>query len=156
LSGIADSVPWLYLPETPQHVVAMVLVPITEEPGWRGYALPRLQVRFGAVRASLILGVLWAAWHTMMFLFPGPSAFGFAVAVLNIVAGSIVFSWLYNRTHGSLGIAMLAHAGAHLNNPAHAQDAMPLFFYTIAVALVGCALIVFDKKAWRMGQRQPA
>jgi uncharacterized protein len=153
LFGIADSVPWLYLPEMPQHIVAMVLVPITEEPGWRGYALPRLQVRFGTVRASLILGVLWAAWHTMMFLYPGPSVFGFAVAVLNIVAGSVVFSWLYNRTHGGLGIAMLAHAGAHLNNPAHAQNVLPLGVYTIALALVGCALIVFDRNAWQTGQR---
>ena len=156
LFGAADRVRWLYLPATAQHVVGMVLVPLAEEPGWRGYALPRLQARFGPVRASLLLGVLWAAWHTMMFLFPGPSVFTFAIAMLNIIAGSIVFSWFYNRTDGSLLIAILAHVGAHLNNPGHAPlgNEAPLVVYTIAICLVGCALLVLDPTAWQKGQTQ--
>jgi uncharacterized protein len=151
LFGEAHRVRWLYLPETAQHVVAMVLVPLTEEPGWRGYALPRLQARFGPVRASLLLGVLWAAWHAMMFLFSGPSAAAFTIAALNIVAGSLVFSWLYNRTNGSLLIAILAHAGAHLNNPGHAppENQTPLTVYTVAIGITACVLIAFDPAAWR-------
>jgi uncharacterized protein len=44
--------------------------PANEEPGWRGFALPRLQERYGAVRGTLILGPLWAGWHLPLFQMP--------------------------------------------------------------------------------------
>jgi membrane protease YdiL (CAAX protease family) len=150
LGGTGDA-RWLYLPENPQHVVALFLVPLTEEPGWRGYALPRLQRRFGKLRASFVLGGLWAAWHTMMFLFGTPSGPGFALAMANIVAGSLLFSWLHNRSGGSLLVAVVAHLGVHLNNPAHATGGsmLPLGVYTLAIATVGFASILLDRHAWR-------
>jgi membrane protease YdiL (CAAX protease family) len=148
--GGGGAVSWLYLPESAAHVIAMIIVPLTEEPGWRGYALPRLQARHGALRASLILGAAWAAWHLMMFLIPGPSPRGFAIAILNIMAGSLVFTWLYNRTQRSLLVAILAHAGAHLNNPGRAANGeeTPMLIYTLAIIVVGGALVVFDRAAW--------
>jgi hypothetical protein len=53
-----------------------------------------------------------------------------------------VFGWLFERTRGSLSIAVLAHAGAHLNNPTHAlpSDLVPFVVYTFAVALAAAAL----------------
>jgi uncharacterized protein len=145
------AVPWLYLPENPQHVVAMLLVPLVEELGWRGFALPRLQDRLGAVQAGLLLGVFWAAWHTMMFLLQGSTPFTFATMMVNIVTGSLLFSWLYNRTRGSLFIAVIAHVGVHLNNPTHALpgDTTPFVIYTVAIAVAALALVFGDRKAWQ-------
>jgi membrane protease YdiL (CAAX protease family) len=44
--------------------------PFFEEPGWRGFALPRLQARFGPLRGTLLLGFLWALWHFPQYLVP--------------------------------------------------------------------------------------
>lgn len=83
--------------------------PLGEEAGWRGYVLPRLQPRVGALTASLIIGVLWGAvWHLPLFLSGGYSV-PFGWYVLLCVAWSVLFTWVYNHTQGSLLIAVLYH-----------------------------------------------
>jgi len=94
--------------------------PLGEEPGWRGYALPHMQARYGALRANLLLGVLWTFWHLPDFLTSaqggGPDA-GFAtfytrlpIFFVMVMALTFVFSWVFNHTRGSVLIALLLHA----------------------------------------------
>jgi membrane protease YdiL (CAAX protease family) len=92
------------------------LPPILEELGWRGYALDRLQLKWSAVSASLILGVVWALWHLPLFFIEGSfqhDAVGFATTgfwlfMAGIVALSFAFTWIYNNTERSiLGIIVL-------------------------------------------------
>jgi hypothetical protein len=87
-----------------------------EEIGWRGYALPRLQARYGSLLASLIIGFTWGAWHLPLFWLPGnfhqtipPTLF-----LLQSVALAIIYTWLYNQTKGSLLIAHLFHAASNV------------------------------------------
>jgi len=80
-----------------------------EEVGWRGFALPRLQERYGALAASLLLGLVWAAWHLPLWFVPGQEMPPFLLFVPNVVALSVVLAWLYNGTQGSLLIVALAH-----------------------------------------------
>jgi membrane protease YdiL (CAAX protease family) len=70
-----------------------------EEPGWRGFALPRLQLDHSPVKATLILGLVWGIWHIPLYGlgFVGPIAFVF------------FYTWLYNRT-GSVLLCILLHA----------------------------------------------
>ncbi|HMJ53072.1 MAG TPA: type II CAAX endopeptidase family protein [Polyangiaceae bacterium] len=152
--GGADAGRWLYPPENAQHIAAMIVVPFAEEPGWRGFALPRLQARHGALKASLLLGVVWALWHTMMFILQGATSLVFLVSMANIIAGSVIFSWIYNRTRESLAIALLAHVGVHWNNPYHAlpEELTPFVVYTVAIALAACAMVIGDRKVWQAGR----
>ena len=76
-----------------------------EEPGWRGYALPKLQGGHSALLASLILGVVWAFWHLPLMVI-GQIHFSDAVF---IVAWTVVLTWVFNNTNGSVLIAMLMH-----------------------------------------------
>lgn len=72
-----------------------------EEIGWRGYVLPRLQAKHGALTATLILGVVWGFWHLPKYLTHWNTA-SFAWLMVHIMAYAVLLTWLYNNTKGSL------------------------------------------------------
>ncbi len=84
----------------------------TEETAWRGFALPRLQGRFNALNASLILGLFWGLWHIPLFMIPGSfqQSMPFAGFVLSAIATSVFTTWIFNHSHGSILIAAIFHA----------------------------------------------
>jgi uncharacterized protein len=91
---------------------------LAEEPGWRDFALPRVQPRFGPMRGTLILGVLWGAWHLPLFLtewggWPDVTWLAVAEFVAAAVAISVVMTWVFNRTGQSLPLAMILHTGVN-------------------------------------------
>ena len=142
-------VQWLYLPTTAQHVAGLVMMPLLEEPGWRGYAQPRLVEKVGVLRASAIVGVFHAAWHTMMWLIAGLDAATFGIAFAVVFLGAPVFGWLHRRTHGSLLVAILAHASAHIDNPfrAYPGSLVPLVVEAGALAVSAAIVVVLEKRA---------
>jgi uncharacterized protein len=91
-----------------------------EEPGWRGYAFPRLQSRRSALVASLILGALIAAWHLPLMV---AGQVHYSDIVL-IFAGTIVFNWVFNNARGSVLIIMVMHAA---NNTVSGSFFSPMF-----------------------------
>lgn len=113
LLGAVDDLP--YLGVVGALVLWLLTFGIGEELGWRGFALPRLQKNHTALTATLILGVVWAFWHLPAFFYRetymamGLVA-GFPLLLLSIVAASIIFTWLYNSTRGSLLMVILFHA----------------------------------------------
>jgi len=87
-----------------------------EEIGWRGYALPRLQGRMSALSASLILAPVWALWHLPLWLQGGPvqTPTLYAAFIVSAFALSVILTWVYNSTGGSLLMVVLLHATANL------------------------------------------
>ncbi|MFD1987819.1 CPBP family intramembrane glutamic endopeptidase [Mesorhizobium newzealandense] len=84
--------------------------PLGEEPGWRGFATPRLLASHSALAGSLILGVIWAIWHFPLGLVGDLSLY----STINVVLAGIVFTWLYQNT-GSVLLAFIMHV-THQNS----------------------------------------
>ncbi len=140
-------------PVVQAYLVAYVIIffvggAFFEEPGWRGFALPRLQQRYGALWGTLILGVLWAFWHLPVFLVPGFNGAGtgfagvsipFVEFVFGTMAMAVIFTWVFNNTRGSLLLAMLLHASLDTAVPGAESS---LIFLTLYIVLVVIALLI--------------
>lgn len=84
---------------------------VTEEMGWRGYLLPRIQDRVGSLAGSVLVGVVWACWHLPLFLIPGSYQYGesFVEYVLLLVSWTIIMAMLYNKAQGSVIVTIFLH-----------------------------------------------
>src|SRR5215211_7629748 len=87
-----------------------------EEIGWRGYVLPRLQSRMSALSAALLIAPIWGLWHLPLWLTgaPGRTPLIYAGFVLSTFALSVLLTWVYNSTGGSLLLVVLLHATINL------------------------------------------
>ena len=91
----------------------LILGPLSEELGWRGYALDRLQARWSALASSLILGVIWSLWHLPLFYIIGTSQYLYDISFLGFMLGtttiSVLYTWAYNNTGNSIWSAVFFH-----------------------------------------------
>jgi uncharacterized protein len=122
--------------------------PLGEELGWRGYALPRLLMKWNALVASIVLGLVWTLWHVPAFFLAGvmgQSFSGFGWWALDTFAFTIVITWLFLRANGNVLVAgLIPHfvingmgaVGAWLSRPAEA----------VALALVALGVVALNRK----------
>jgi membrane protease YdiL (CAAX protease family) len=94
----------LVVDRIPAYLQALLLTAVIfggqEEPGWRGFALPRLEQRHTPLVATLLLGLGWGIWHIPLY---GPAGF-----VVPLVL-AFYYTWLYNKTRSVL-LCILLHA----------------------------------------------
>jgi uncharacterized protein len=112
LLGKADYLPYLGIPAV--MVLWLLTYGLGEEMGWRGFALPHLQDKRSARTAAVLLGILWAGWHLPAFFFrdtyQAVGLLGFPFFLVSLTFASILLTWLYNSTRGSLLMVILFHA----------------------------------------------
>ena len=125
LTGLAFSGGQAYMPATssllalgPGLLCQMVTTGLAEEPGWRDFALPRMQRILGAPKAAVAIGVLWGMWHLPLFLsqwgeWPDVSWYRPLEFIGFCVAFNVVMTWVFNRTGQSLPMAMLLHVSVN-------------------------------------------
>jgi len=159
----------------PLYLVMVVLMPwngpIGEEFGWRGYALPKLQNKYGPLIASLVIGTIWGIWHLPTFFAPQGVVGAIAAAVgmifilpytLGTIANSIFMTWLYNKSKASALLAGIVwHAAINFWAPVLLSDsslvaaqegthlptiAPNLYLTVLTVQIVGAIILVIVTK----------
>ncbi|MEX2400199.1 MAG: type II CAAX endopeptidase family protein [Rhodothermales bacterium] len=153
------------------YVPALVLTALIgggrQEFGWRGFARPHLEKRYGPVSSTLILGVLWGLWHLPVVAADPEFHHGLDLAAflpvalmsLASVAGyAFILTWLFNRT-GSVLLAMLLHAGFNtayelfvpLPPEAVAGTAYTTLSVTMTLTLAAVVLVLIAATRGRLG-----
>ena len=87
-----------------------------EELAWRGFALPHLQSKYNALTSSVILGVIWALFHLPLFFTATGSSqaeMSFVSFLISTISITVLYTWMYNNTRGSVLMAYLFHASAN-------------------------------------------
>lgn len=133
----------------------LVIGPLSEEIGWRGYALDRLQSEWGPLPASLILGAVWGLWHLPLFHMVGTSQNTWGIPFLGFLVGiislSVIFTWLHNKTGGSVWTAVVFHwlytwvaqvvaTGATRSTLYNWLEYVPWLIIAVVVAVAGIGL----------------
>ena len=116
ITALARDWTLLLIPFLPFVVIGLLLPSLGEEPGWRGFALPRLQEQRGPVIGTLGLGFFHGLWHLPVFFTAGLGPFGttsFTTFMLTAVAASFLYTWVFNSARGSILIVMILHAASN-------------------------------------------
>ena len=156
LAGLAAQGPVIvtgYL--VPVLTTVLLTTGIAEELGWRGFAQPRLQARYGPLAGSLILGAGAALWHVPNVVLRPGGLTVFALQALYSIIVAVLFTWVYNRNRGSALIVALFHAALNTSSSLVAPlvpIADPVLFaqhiYTVmltVVSLVALLLIIVTR-----------
>jgi uncharacterized protein len=143
-------------------ILAVVIAPVLEETGWRGYGVDSLRARTGMMKATLAFGALWSAWHAPLILISGTyqnelartdNPLYLANFFVSIIPAAIIANWLYYKNSRSLLAAILVHA--MLNAPSVLLNAgqVAKCIATLLYAAIAAAIVAGDRALFEEGPR---
>jgi uncharacterized protein len=109
LDDLVQNWPVIFGRYLPNVLFVSLLTGLGEEPGWRGFALPRLQQRHGPLAGTGVLAIVWAMWHLPNLMFGGWTGLSYGLWLVLTVASAFIYTWVYNHTGGSVLLAVLLH-----------------------------------------------
>jgi membrane protease YdiL (CAAX protease family) len=131
--------------------------PWGEETGWRGFALPRLLIRFTPLTAAIILGIIWGVWHAPAFLTSDltQAKYNFSWFLIGITCMSIFVTWIYLNANGNFLVAgIIPHAVNNLMGISNAfSDAKIQAFVMIGIVVLIILAYGPGLKGWRSARR---
>ncbi|TVQ02384.1 MAG: CPBP family intramembrane metalloprotease [Balneolaceae bacterium] len=138
-----------------EFIPLLVLITITgamgEELGWRGFALPRLQLKMNALSASVLLGIIWALWHLpLWFAGMGFETIPYWAYLLIGVSFSVMVTAACNSSGGSLLIATLFHLFLNVAVNMLENEAFPILAAVFVIAAISVTAIFGPSKLSRV------
>lgn len=138
-------------------IFVFVLGPLPEEMGWRGVGYDRLVRSMNPLKASLLLGSVWAAWHIPLFLIEGTfqhqlgfGSFRFWVFLASNVPLTVIITWVYNRTDRSILSAVFVHFSGNIIGAILTKSDQLAFIELIFLTLV--AILIFARNGFSLGR----
>lgn len=121
---------------------------LSEEPGWRGYAQKRLQKKYPPLLAGIIIGLCWGIWHFPVYI-PQLSNLSIWAILYGCLQIGLMFTWIYNRTQGSLLAVIVLHASWNT----FTKFIPKTYIFDI---IIGCILviIIFTDKMWLPARKE--
>ena len=144
--------PWYSLPMAiALHALSPTGGPLMEEPSFRGFAQPELQIRHSPMAATAIMAVLIAGWHAPLFIMP---VFGaHPIGAVTTMAVTFWYAWLFNHASGSSLLTLIAHAAEGTIEtstlwPADADVSRMASLYGLVWCAVAGTLLLADRRFW--------
>jgi uncharacterized protein len=159
-SALVQNWPLIFTSYLPVALVGILYPGLGEEPGWRGFALPRLQAQRGPLVGSLILGLVVGIWHLPAYFIKGAILEGpfdlnqFLANTCAIIALTVIWTWLFNRTNGSIFFAMFLHGVSNAASgliPQLVPNGDDAWFGFKAALVVALLVVIFTRL--RLGYR---
>lgn len=158
--------PWLPI----VFIVPIIFGPLAEEFGWRGFVLPLLNPKLQPIRASIIVGFIWALWHAPLFWAKSGTAIsGFEVTIplvalffIAVIGSSFIYTWVFNNTVGNISIAILIHLSMNSSGTIRSmlfpnmglEDS--LYFYKSYAVVLWCFVLLGYLISQYKGKTNPA
>ena len=132
IDNISWNISWIF-------IFDLSIAGFQEEPGWRGYAVPKLNLKFNPIITSLIIGVLWAFWHLNFYWSGIRSISSFPEFLFLVIILSFIYTWIYINTESIL-LVIIFHAMHNVS--AGIFTDFPGTFFTALVYLFFVIIII--------------
>jgi membrane protease YdiL (CAAX protease family) len=126
------------------EAIAMLIGCAAEEVGWRGFLLPLVQQKYSSFKSSIVVGLLWGAWHLN---FTG-GIFGFILYTISIVFVSAIMTWIFNKTRGNMTLMVVEHFCFNLFSHIFLWSRFNIKLFVVEILLFGLTtvlLLIVDK-----------
>lgn len=143
-------------------LLTMILAPIFEEIGWRGYGVDSFRSKLPPLKMSLVFGAFWGLWHAPLFFMPGTYHYGLAqmdspIYVINffvsIMIVVIVVNWLYYKNNRSILAAAVTHSAGNAAGVLIAATPTTDLISTSVYLVVAVVVVLLDREHFSEGPR---
>lgn len=139
---------------TPSIILSnIIFAGFAEEPGWRGYALPKMSNHYRPIISGVIIGVIWAFWHLPFYLLGSRPWSTFPQFVFTVTVISCIYTWIYQRTN-SISLVIIFHVMHNLANTVFINYHNPLlggiiYFVILIIILLRDSETLLNKNPTR-------